>query len=64
MWRMVFNLYIFQFVTVFLPNMSFVLYLNIWFGFWYQRIGEGGLQSENRAGPGKPEQAQMEGLDG
>lgn len=62
MWRTVLNLYIFQFVTVFLPNMSFVLYVNIWFGSWYQRIGEGGLQSKNMARPGKPGQAWMEGV--
>lgn len=62
MWHMVLNLYVFQFVIVFLPNMSFVLYVNIWFGPWYQWIGEGGLQSKNRAGPGKPGQAQMEGI--
>lgn len=60
MWCMIWNLYVFQFVTVFLPNMSLVLYVNIWFGSWYQWIGEGGLQSKNRAGPGKPEQVRME----
>lgn len=52
----------FSVCNCFLPNMSFVLYVNIWFGSWYQRIGEGGLQSKNRAGPGKPGQAQMEGI--